>query len=187
MYGVRVLNEVFKKVATVNKELLQIWLSTIVFSWRWWLSFVLTFLPWIIWVKIRDKKDTARLLFVGLAVVIATDSLDIIGLSFNLWHYDWTLTPFIPEFIPWDYTLFPVAVMIMLQFNPKVNVLIKAIAFAFVSAYIFEPLFSWLGLYNPVHWKYTYSFIIYIPLFLIFNCIYKCRLFDKNDKNNRNT
>ena len=181
MDGVRILDGVFKKVAVVNIELLQIWISTIVFSWRWWLSLVLTFLPWIVWIKIRDKKDTARLLFVGLVVLITTDSLDIIGLSFDLWHYDWTLTPFIPEFIPWDYTLFPVAVMTMLQFKPKINVLIKALTFAFLSAFVFEPLFYWLGMYNLVHWKYIYSFIIYIPLFLFFNYIYKCGLFYKKE------
>ena len=181
MDGVRILNGVFKKVAETNLELLEIWISTIVFSWRWWLSLVLTFLPWIVWIKIRDKKDTARLLFVGLVVLITTDSLDIIGLSFDLWHYDWTLTPFIPEFIPWDYTLFPVAIMLMLQFNPKVNVFIKAIAFAFTSSYIVEPLFIWLGLYHMIHWKYTYSFIIYIPLLFIFYYIYKSKFFNIED------
>ena len=181
MDGVRLLDGVFKQVAEVNKELVHIWISNIVFSWRWCLALVLTFLPWVVWAKIRDKKNTVRLLFVGLAVVIITDSLDIIGLSYDLWHYDWTLTPFIPEFIPWDYTLFPVAVMTMLQFKPKVNVFIKAITFAFISAFIMEPLFNWMGMYNLVHWEYIYSFSIYIPLFFIFNYIYKCRLFEKKD------
>jgi hypothetical protein len=170
------LNGVFNKVANANNELLQIWVSQIVFSWRWWLGVLLTIFPWIIWVRIRDKKNTIRLLFVGIIVILVTDSLDVIGMSFHLWHYDWTVLPFIPEFIPWDYTMFPVGIMLILQLKPKVNAFIKTIAFAFLSAFIIEPLFNWLGLYDMVHWKYWYSFVIYLALFLIFNWIYKSRL-----------
>jgi len=181
MDGKGLLNEVFNKVANANNELIQIWISHIVFSWRWWLALVLTIIPWIVWVKIRDKQNTVRLMFVGLIVVISTDTLDTIGLSFHLWHYDWTLLPFISEIVPWDFTLLPVAVMLFLQFKPKVNVFIKAMLFAFISAYIVEPLFYYIGLYDMNNWKYIYSFVIYIPLFFIFNYIYKCKLLNKED------
>jgi hypothetical protein len=58
--------------------------------------------------------------------------------------------------MPWDFTLFPISVMILLQFKPKINAYIKAIVFAFLSAFVFEPLFSSIGMYHMTHWKYWY-------------------------------
>ncbi|MDP4090273.1 MAG: CBO0543 family protein, partial [Bacillota bacterium] len=110
------LDEVYKISAQDSFKLYNIWITQIVFSWRWWFEIGLTIIPWIVWLKIRNKKDTARLLFVGSVVAIVSNMLDIIGGSYNLWHYDWKDFPFVPIYLPWDFTLFPVSVMIMLQF-----------------------------------------------------------------------
>jgi hypothetical protein len=148
-----------------------------VFSWRWWLKLVLTVLPWIVWVKIRDKKDTVRLLFIGLFVASVTNFLDNIGISYGLWQYNWKLMPVTNSYFPWNYSLFPVLIMLILQFKPKVNSIIKALVFAFMCGFVFEPFADWIGLYTMIHWKFWYSFIIYIPLYLIFNYVYKSSLF----------
>ena len=153
-----------------------LWSSSIIFSWRWWINIALTVLPWVIWLKVRDKENTSRLLFVGVITMLVTNCLNNIGLNYHLWHYDWKITPLTLMFIPWDYALFPVGIMLLIQVKPKVSVYIKAFIFAFITAFVFEPFYSWLGLYQPVHWKYWYSFIIYIPLFLIFTKIYHSKL-----------
>lgn len=173
-----VLDEVYNMITTANNTFLHIWITQIVFSWRWWLAIVLTVLPWIVWVKIRDKKDTVRLLFMGISVAIVTSTLDNIGIAYGLWHYNWKLFPLLDSYFPWNYSVFPVMVMIILQFKPKVNSTIKAVGFAFLCAFVFEPIANWIGLYDPIHWKFWYSFIIYVPLYLIFNYIYKSRLFN---------
>jgi hypothetical protein len=170
------LDEVYEMVAEANDKLIDIWFNEIVFNWRWWFEVVLAIIPWIIWIKIRDKTDTARLLFVGLAVMIVTNFLDIIGASFNLWHYDYKIFPCIPIYLPWDMTLFPVSVMFMLQFKPETNVFIKALIFAFLCAFVFEPLFNLLDMYHPLNWKYWYGFVTYIPLYLFFNFIYNSKI-----------
>lgn len=173
----QILDEVYNNVASANYKLFHIWITHIIFTWRWWLGVSLAILPWIVWVKIRDKKDTVRLLFVGLIVMMITVTLDNIGISYHLWDYDWQVMPFTNLFIPYDFTLFPVAIMLILQFKPKINMYIKAVAFAFISAFIFEPLSVWMAMYDKQHWQYWYSFIIYIPLYLFFNYIYKSKLF----------
>jgi hypothetical protein len=176
MEGIHLLDEVYEMVAEANGKLIDIWFKEIVFSWRWWFEMALAIIPWIVWVKIRDKKNTARLLFVGLVVIIVTNLLDIIGASFNLWHYDYKDFPFVPIYLPWDLTLFPVSVMIMLQFKPNIKVFIKAIVFSFLCSFVFEPLFYLIDMYHPVHWKYWYSLIIYVPLYYFFNYIYNCKI-----------
>ena len=166
------MNEIYNLVAEANQKMYQLWITKIVFSWRWWLNLAITILPWIIWIKFRDKEKTFQLLFVGLVVVIVTNSLDNIGNNLNLWQYDWKVTPFTLAFVPWDFTLFPFAIMSILQIKPKISPYIKAVFFSFSTAFVFEPIYSWIGLYQPIHWKYWYSFIIYIPLYLVFNKIY---------------
>ncbi len=173
----KILDEVYNIIASANYKLFHVWITQIVFSWRWWFGVALSILPWIVWIRIRDKKDTVRLLFVGLVVMLVTVTMDNIGLSYHLWHYDWQVLPFSNIFIPWNYTLFPVGIMLLLQFKPKVNVYKKSVAFAFFTAYIFEPFFVWAGKYDMVHWKCWYSFIIYIPLYLFFNYLYQSKYF----------
>ncbi|WP_261852108.1 CBO0543 family protein [Clostridium folliculivorans] len=171
-----ILGEVYKVVADNNRHLQQLWIGHIIFTWRWWLGVALTIIPWIIWIKARNKKETIRLLFTGLVVAIVTNVLDLIGICYGLWYYDYKVTPMTVIYVPWDFALFPVAIMLLLQLKPKVNVFIKAIGFAMICAFVFEPLFAWLDIYVYVKWKHWYSFIIYIPLYLIFNKIYNSKL-----------
>lgn len=175
-----ILDEVYKILARDNSKLYDIWATQILFSWRWWTLLGLSIIPWIIWFKIRNKNDIVRLLFVGLVAAIISNTLDTIGVIYNLWHYDWKITPFIPMYFPWDFTLMPVGIMIMLQFKPKINRYIKAIIFSFGCAYVFEPLFSWLSVYHTIHWKYWYSFIINIFLYLYYDYLYRCKLWQRH-------
>lgn len=168
----KLLDEIYSSVEQINMELGRIWRESIVFTWRWWLQLGLTIIPWFIWIRYCDKNNVFELLFVGLVVAIVTALMDTIGVNFNLWHYDWKVLPYVPIYFPWNYTLFPIMVMFLLQFYAGSYVLIKAIAFAVLSTFIFEPIFSWMGMYHLIKWKYIYSFIIYIPLYLFFNYIY---------------
>lgn len=170
------LDEIYNILSRNNSKLTDIWLTKILFSWRWWLLVGLSIIPWIIWIKVRNKNDTARLLFVGLVIAIISNTLDTIGITYNLWHYDWKILPVIPMYLPWDFTLMPVSTMLILQFKPKINKYIKAISFSITCAFIFEPLFSWSSMYHTIHWRYWYSFIINIFLYLFYDYLYKSKL-----------
>lgn len=165
-----------------NRNLTDLWLNHIVFTWRWWLGVVLSIIPWIFWIKVRNKKDEVRLLFVGLIVAIVTDFLDVIGIFYGLWYYDYKITPLTVIFIPWDFTLFPVSIMLLLQFKPKANVFIKAIGYSLICAFVFEPFFAWLGIYVYKNWSHWYSFIIYSLLYLMFDRIYRSRFLNRCNK-----
>ncbi|ERI95077.1 hypothetical protein HMPREF1982_00475 [Clostridiales bacterium oral taxon 876 str. F0540] len=176
------LDQVYIKLEKLNWELFQIWTSKIVFSWRWWLEISLGILPWIIWFKVHDKNKTGRQMIVVLEVILITSFLDIVGLLLGLWHYDWNVFPFIPVFIPWNWTLFPVFIILLIQFKSEIKAFYKAVIFSFFCTYIFEPAFEILGMYHRLKWNHWYSFIIYIFIYLFSNYIYNSKRIGDLDK-----
>ncbi len=176
------MDNIYSRLEKLNQELIQTWVNRIVFSWRWWLELSLSILPWIIWIKVHDKNKTGRQMLIALEVMMVTSSLDIVGLIFGLWHYDWNVFPFIPDFIPWNWTLFPVFIILLIQFKPEIKAFYKALIFSFCCTYIFEPIFEALGMYHRLRWKHWYSFIIYIFIYLFSNYIYNSKRIGDLDK-----
>jgi len=72
-----------------------------------------------VWIKLRDKKDSARLLFVGLVVMLTTGTMDSIRLAYNAWHYDWEILLLATAFVPYDYSLNHLDLFSSLQFPGK--------------------------------------------------------------------
>ncbi|MFC6604110.1 hypothetical protein ACFQDF_25425 [Ectobacillus funiculus] len=61
----------------------------------------------------------------------------------------------------------------LIQYKPSISPIIKAIIFGGCSAFVAEPIFSAIHFYELVHWKYYYSFPIYIMVYLIAHWISK--------------
>lgn len=175
-------DNIYREIENLNYEIFEIWKDNIVFSWRWWLGIGLSVIPWVLWFKYRDKKDTARLLFVGLVVMLITNYMDVVGMCYGLWHYNWKILPYLVIYIPWDFCLFPVLVMFLLQLKKKIKPLIKALFFAVLCAFVFEPFFSWIDLYEETKWKAYYSFFVYIALYLLFNRLYNSKFLNVYNK-----
>jgi len=144
-----------------------LWLKYVLFGWRWWLQVGLTIIPWILWFKFKKKDSNDRLLYAGLIVIIISGWLDVLGILFGLWSYYYKVVPFSPAFEPWDFTLLPVVTMVFLQYKPQISPYLKAVIFSVITSFIAEPIFIWLGYYNPKHWELYYSFPIYIVIYLI--------------------
>jgi hypothetical protein len=139
----------------------------------------LTILPWILWIKIRKKESTDRLLFSGFIVLIISSWLDFMGSELGFWAYLVDVDPLSPSFVAYDFTLIPVSVMLLLQYKPNINPLLKAIVFSGVASFIFQPLLVWLGFYDPKIWKHYYSFPILIAIYLIADFSVKRKNFEK--------
>lgn len=170
--------KLFTQLQELKNDSLSDWLQNSLFTWRWWLGIVITILPWILWLYIRDKKSTNRLLYVGFFAMIIAFIIDTIGVSFNFWFFEYKIFPVFHIFFPWDFTLIPVSIIILLQIKPNKFVYAKALFFGAFSAYIAEPIFYWLKLFHPVNWKYTYSLILYFMLFLFCNFLSKKKNFE---------
>lgn len=144
-----------------------LWFKYVLYGWRWWLQVGLSIIPWILWFKFSKKDSRDRLLYAGFFVMLISGWFDVLGILFGLWSYYFKVVPFSPAFEPWDFTLLPVVTMTFLQYKPQISPYLKALILSAISAFIAEPIFVWLGFYNPKHWEFCYSFPIYIVIYLI--------------------
>ncbi|MGE5422266.1 MAG: CBO0543 family protein [Ignavibacteriales bacterium] len=175
----KALEHAYRLITEANHEMIRIWVRDTLFGWEWWLGFVLAIVPWVLWKIFKKQESTNRLLYAGMFVVIITSWLDIIGVLFGLWSYYHNVVPFSPAFVPWDFTLFPVTVMFLLQWKPDIPPIYKAIGFSIFGAFISEPIFAWLGMYNPKNWEYYYSFPILVCIYLVADWLSKRSDFEK--------
>jgi hypothetical protein len=150
-----------------NQEYIEFWKEHTLFHWDFWVALIFIIVPIIFWIKIRKKESSNRLLFVGFFVLIIASYLDFVGVQFGKWYYTGKALPTIPSYLPWDWTIFPVFVMTLIQFKPSIPPLIKGLFFAGFSAFVGEPLFLWLGFYVMNDWHTYYSFPIYFVIYLL--------------------
>ena len=178
--GVQKVEQLYKQTHEANMELQTLWVEHVLFTWQWWVGVSLTIFPWIIWVLLRKKESTMRFLSAGFFIMFISYWLDSLGVQLGFWYYQYAVIPFIPASIPWNTSLLPVFVMFLLQMKNIPNPYIKAFIFATISAFVAEPLAVWIKLYDPIKWKYLYSFPIYIVLFLISHYIYSRNSFQES-------
>lgn len=152
---------------------IEIWREYVLFSGLWWFGVLLSIIPWVIWFIFRKKRSTDRLLYVGFMVMTISVILDILGDQLGFWHYRFNVIPVLPTYFPWDLTLMPLTIMFLLQIKPNTNPYLKAIIFALISSYLAEPFFHWLEIYQPIHWRYSYSVPIQVVIYMLAHYISK--------------
>jgi hypothetical protein len=167
------IDEITIEYEKVHDEIERVWMDKMVFTWHWWLDVSLAVLPWILWFIVRDRKNTHNLLYAGFFSMLAATLLDVGGVSQGGWNYNTWLLPYLPEFLPWDLTVMPVTAMLFYQFFPRINPWFKGVVFGAVAAYVVEPVFIWLGVYEPSGWEHHYSLPIYFAIYMIGHWLYK--------------
>jgi hypothetical protein len=161
----------FQKLHEAHVEFLHLWQNDVLFTWRWWIDLMLILLPWTIWLIVRKKDSTDRLLYAGFASILLSSYMDMLGVVLGLWSYPYSVFPLMPSYIPLDCSTVPVATMLFIQLFPKVKPFYKALLYGAVGGFGFEPLLSWTGLYNRQQWKSIYSFPILVLIYLICNYV----------------
>ncbi|MGV3465717.1 MAG: CBO0543 family protein [Heyndrickxia sp.] len=150
-----------------NKDYVEFWKENTLFHWDFWVTVIFMLVPIIFWIKFRKKESTNRLLLVGFFVVIITSYFDFLGVQCGKWYYTGKVIPSIPSYFPWDFIIFPIFIMTLIQFKPSISPIIKGLFFAGISAFVGEPLFIWLGFYEMIDWHTYYSFPIYFVIYLL--------------------
>ena len=176
--GLQEVEKAYEKITEANKMMIDA-MSAFLFTWKWWLGICILVIPWVLWFMFRKKESSDRLLYAGFVVIIISTISDLIGVSMGLWTYPIKIIPSIVVFIPFVFSLIPVTIMFLLQIKPNFNPFIKAILFSGVGAYIGLPSLVPIDFYKPIHWRYTYSFFIFILLYLIAYWFSKRSKFEK--------
>lgn len=161
------IHELYQQLHQVEFSLAQLWVQKTLWTWRWWLTFIGTVVTWPVWIFVRKKRATHRLLFVGFFIMLLASLTDMIGTSMGLWEYPIHVFPLIPPFLPWDLCYLPVVTMLFLQVKPKSNPYLKALIYGFLGSYVLENIAQSLDLYSPLHWKHFYTFAVLFVMYLV--------------------
>ncbi|MFC5451579.1 CBO0543 family protein [Paenibacillus aestuarii] len=129
---------------------------------QWWLLVAFTIVPWVIWVKIVDKKRKLELVVVGLFIAIVTKLLDLVGYNLNYWDYPIQMIPLVPEAFAFDLSMVPVAYMLLYQyFKTWKSYCLGLLCMSVIYAFIGEPFCNLIMVVAYFKWKYIYSFLYY--------------------------
>ncbi|MFC3038736.1 CBO0543 family protein [Virgibacillus xinjiangensis] len=168
----------YNELSQLSQNHLFFWSQEILFSWHWWISVALSLLPWLLWWFFRPRESTMRLLTVGFFIMLLSTVLDLVGLACGFWYYPYQVTPFFHGFLPWNNTLMPVTVMLLLLV-PRFSLLSKAVTFGLLTSFVGEPLFIWMGLYVQLGWHHFYSLPIYTMLYILSHLIFHATSFKR--------
>lgn len=159
--------------AWTSKELLEkyitydirAWLDHGLFEWNWWILVAFLIVPWIVWIRVFDRKRVMEISLFGCLVVIITTLLDAIGTDLSFWIYPVELFPITPRAIAFDMSLIAIAFMLLYQYFDRWKTYSMAlISMALIFAFIAEPICHYLNLVFYVKWEYYYSFFYYTAL-----------------------
>ncbi|MBO7745726.1 hypothetical protein I8J29_16065 [Paenibacillus sp. MWE-103] len=154
------LHEIQQKAAQFE---LNRWLLSGVFTWQWWFLFAGFIIPWIILFKFIDRKRAAPIWFFGLLVLIITSFTDDLGAEIGMWVYPIKLLPYSLISFPFDFSLVPVAQMLIYQYCKTWKIFLFALLIqAGIFAAVGEPFSIWAETITYYGWNYAYSFLFYI-------------------------
>jgi hypothetical protein len=178
--GIQQANRATEQIIEVNDLMTEAVVHSFMFTWQWWFGIGLFIIPWILWILFRNKESTGRLLLGGFVTIILSLIIDLIALSYGLWSYPMKFSPIAPLlFLPYHFSLAPVAIMFALQIKPRMNALLKGIIFAAIGAFIGMNFFAMIDFYNSKGWPTIYDFFIYLFLFFVAHWFSKMDSFKK--------
>lgn len=85
--GLNQIDKATQKISEAHQLIVDAIMNAILFTWQWWIALALLVVPWIIWGIFRDRKSTARIFSAGLLVMVLSEILDILGVSYGKWSY----------------------------------------------------------------------------------------------------
>jgi len=141
------------------------WQTQTLFSIKWWGLNALIAISYAIWWVIVDKRRLSQILLFGSFVAVGRIVMDIIGTNAVLWSYAIRPTPFFPSPFENDFTLIPLALMVVYQYchSWKKFLVYTGVVTGIISFVLF-PILITLGIVKLYHWNLFYSFVLIFGL-----------------------
>jgi hypothetical protein len=166
--GINQSEKGLQKIIEGSNLLSETVVNAFLFTWQWWLGIGFFILPWVLWVIIRKKESTGRLLIAGFVTIILSLMIDLTASTLGLWSYPMKFSPVAPQLLlPYHFSLVPVAIMVVLQIKPKANPVLKGAIFAALAAFGGMNFVKMIHFYNPKGWSSVYDFFIFLSIFLV--------------------
>ncbi|MEH7156342.1 CBO0543 family protein [Neobacillus drentensis] len=177
--GLNQIDKATQQLTDANKLVVEAIMNAFLFTWQWWVALAMMVIPWVIWGIFRNRESSARIFSAGLLVMVLSEILDTVGVSFGKWAYPVKLVPVATINFSFRLSVLPVFLMLFLQYKPYVNPYIKAIIFGGLGAYAGLPALAMIDLYKKIDWAYTYSFFILTLFYLIAHWFSRRKTFEK--------
>jgi hypothetical protein len=160
--------ELFDLLKEKQEELGQLrweyWREYVFLSFAWWFLIVSLVIFLLLWWHYVDRSRLKDILLFGMSLLVLTIFLDILGSELNLWDYPAMVLPWGARLICVD-LIIPLGFMVVFQLTDRwLTFIMGSFAVAGVYAFILEPIAIWIDVYDPIVWKFWYSFPIYILL-----------------------
>src|SRR5665648_140096 len=135
------------------------WKTHTLFSMQWWSLIALIAISYAIWWVLVDKRRLSQILLFGAFVAIQRAVMDIFGTSTARWGYVITETPLSPSPFLHDFTLTPLALMLVYQYcHSWKKFLVWTGGVTGIISFVFFPILIKLGYLKLYHWELLYSF-----------------------------
>lgn len=156
---------IFNTHMAFSQQRIEFWLQHDLYSWQWYVLLAMLIIPYIIWWKLVDKKRLLPIVTMGLMVISTANWMDQVGTELGWWTYVHKTIPIFPQMIPVNYSMMPVGYMLVYQyFVPWRQYMIAMIVMTSIMTWIAEPVVTWMGIYYPISWKYSFSFPVYMAI-----------------------
>ncbi|MDP4125565.1 MAG: CBO0543 family protein [Bacillota bacterium] len=137
------------------------WKTETLFSIKWWSMVALITISYIIWWVIVDKRRLSQILLFGSLISVCRITMDIFGNNTALWSYDIRLTPFSPSPFLHDFTVTPLALMVVYQYcHTWKKFLVWNVIVTGIISFVFFPILIKFGFLTFYSWNYFNSFIL---------------------------
>lgn len=144
------------------------WINDDLHKWTWWLNLFLSIIPVLVLWKIIDRNRFLQIIVYGLLVAMISTFLDVLGSAYMLWDYPDKLLPIVPRLFPVDFIGLPFVYMLIYQrYSSWKEFIIASSILSALLAFVGEPIFVWLNLYDPISWHYYYSFPMYFIIAVV--------------------
>lgn len=148
------------------------WLKQDVFHWRWWCLLCLIFIMVIIWCILVEKSRISEIcLYITLATIIFMGVHEY-GEELTLWNYPTHIIALFPPLSSINLLSLPLVYSLIYQYyKTKKSFFWATSIITAIICFILDPILTWGGFYQLLHWKYYYSILIYIPIAILVRVI----------------
>jgi hypothetical protein len=119
--GLNQIDKATQKMTEANQLIVESIMNAFLFTWQWWVALAMMVIPWVIWGIFRNRESSARIFSAGLLVMVLSEILDTVGVSFGKWAYPVKLVPVATINFSFRLSVLPVFIMLLLQYKPGFN------------------------------------------------------------------
>ena len=148
------------------------WLREDVFRFKWWILLGLILVFIIVWWIMLDKSRLLEICLYAALAIIVLMAINEYGEELTLWDYPVDIIAIFPPLSSINLISLPLIYSLVYQyFKTWKRFIWAAVITSAVICFIFEPILSWGGFFELLHWRYFLNFPLYAVTFICIRAV----------------